>query len=156
MLIFCQKPDATRVAGFNKWKSFGRSVKKGEHGIQIMAPCIRSKKAQDSLPVVGDEKRKDSLYFRPVYVFSQEQTEGDELPDLRSSRVEGDATVHFERLVKHVADSGIVLEYANDMRGDGSSSGGKIMLRNGMPEAETFSVLLHELAHLCCVENYVV
>ena len=147
MLIFCQKPDATRVAGFNKWKSFGRSVKKGEHGIQIMAPCIRSKKAKDSLPVAGDEKRKDSLYFRPVYVFSQEQTEGDELPDLRSIRVEGDATVHFERLVKHVADSGIVLEYAHDMRGDGSSSGGKIMLRSGMPEAETFSVLLHELAH---------
>lgn len=27
-----QKPDATRVAGFWKWKEFGRSVKKGQKG----------------------------------------------------------------------------------------------------------------------------
>ena len=39
MLIHAQRPDATLVAGFNKWKnSFGRHVKKGEKGIQILAP----------------------------------------------------------------------------------------------------------------------
>ena len=39
MLIHAQRPDATLVAGFSKWKnSFGRHVKKGEKGIQILAP----------------------------------------------------------------------------------------------------------------------
>ena len=32
MLIYMQKPDATLVAGYNKWKDqFERHVKKGEH-----------------------------------------------------------------------------------------------------------------------------
>ena len=39
MLIYMQKPEATLVAGFNKWKNqFERHVKKGEHGITIIAP----------------------------------------------------------------------------------------------------------------------
>ena len=39
MLIYMQRPDATLVAGFNKWKNqFERHVKKGEHGITIIAP----------------------------------------------------------------------------------------------------------------------
>lgn len=47
MLIHMQKPDATRVAGFNKWKdAFGRSVKKGEKGIKIIAPTPIKKKIE--------------------------------------------------------------------------------------------------------------
>ena len=30
LMIFLQRPDATVVAGFNRWKSLGRFVKKGE------------------------------------------------------------------------------------------------------------------------------
>lgn len=39
MLIYMQRPDATHVAGFNKWHDqFGRNVMKGEKGIKIIAP----------------------------------------------------------------------------------------------------------------------
>lgn len=39
LLIAIQKPDASRIAGFNSWKSeFERNVKKGENGIKIIAP----------------------------------------------------------------------------------------------------------------------
>ena len=39
MLIYMQKPDATLVAGYNKWKDqFERHVKKGEHGITTSPP----------------------------------------------------------------------------------------------------------------------
>ena len=39
LLIAMQKPDATLVAGFNKWRDgFSRFVKKGEKGIKIIAP----------------------------------------------------------------------------------------------------------------------
>src|SRR5882757_1903888 len=38
-LIAMQRPDATGVAGFNAWRQLGRSVKKGEKGIQILAPA---------------------------------------------------------------------------------------------------------------------
>ncbi len=41
MLIHLQRPDATLVAGFNKWKNqFDRYVKKGEKGIVIIAPIV--------------------------------------------------------------------------------------------------------------------
>ncbi|MCA9191069.1 MAG: hypothetical protein KDB03_04890, partial [Planctomycetales bacterium] len=44
MLIYIQKPDATFVAGFNRWKEFHRWVKKGEKGIAILAPLVRKVK----------------------------------------------------------------------------------------------------------------
>jgi hypothetical protein len=42
MLIYLQKPDATLVAGFNKWRDqFSRNVQRGEKGIRIIAPMPR-------------------------------------------------------------------------------------------------------------------
>jgi hypothetical protein len=38
LLVFLQRPDPIVVAGFNRWKSLGRFVKKGEKGIAILAP----------------------------------------------------------------------------------------------------------------------
>src|SRR5487761_1763349 len=35
-----QRPTATRVAGIRAWNELGRFVKKGEKGIQILAPMI--------------------------------------------------------------------------------------------------------------------
>ena len=51
MLIYLQRPDATLVAGFDKWqKQFGRNVKKGEKSIRIIAPTPYKKKIeQDKL-----------------------------------------------------------------------------------------------------------
>jgi antirestriction protein ArdC len=149
MMIICQRPDATRVAGFQAWKALGRNVRKGESGIMIMAPAMSKKrKDEDGIALVGDDKTTSHMYFRPVYVFDEAQTEGDALPDLRANHVEGDATVHLARLVKHVAASGITLEYGDAMmQADGVSHGGRIVLKPGMTEAETLSVLVHELAH---------
>ena len=49
MLIYMQRPDATHVAGFNKWRDqFGRSVKKGEKGIKIIAPTPFKKKIEEA------------------------------------------------------------------------------------------------------------
>ena len=48
MLIYMQKPDATLVAGYNKWKDqFERHVKKGEHGITIIATTPYKKKIEE-------------------------------------------------------------------------------------------------------------
>ena len=144
-----QMPDATRVAGFHTWKSLGRYVKKGEHGLVITAPMIHKKRAKSEGKVVSiDAESETYVTFRPVYVFDQSQTEGDPLPDLHSTRVEGDATVYLERLKKHVTDSGITLEFGTPASGaDGLSYGGKIVIKAGMTEAETLSVLVHEVAH---------
>lgn len=49
MLIYMQKPNATHVAGFNKWRDqFERNVKKGEKGIKIIAPTPYKKKIEET------------------------------------------------------------------------------------------------------------
>ena len=75
MAIARQRPTATRVAGFSTWKELGRFVKKGERGIQILAPIVghrRKKDAsdQDSGP---DQAKPQSVLigFRAVYVFER-------------------------------------------------------------------------------------
>ena len=39
-LIASQRPTATRVAGFQTWRTMGRFVRKGEKGIAILAPIV--------------------------------------------------------------------------------------------------------------------
>jgi len=71
ILIMIQKPDATRVAGFNTWKDLGRWVKKGEKGIAILAPVMPPKpkpeEKEEEEELEGIELRP--VYFKVVYVF---------------------------------------------------------------------------------------
>ena len=52
-----QKPDATLVAGYNKWKNqFERHVKRGEHGITIIAPDTVSRRKIEEQKLDPDTK----------------------------------------------------------------------------------------------------
>ena len=63
-LISSQCPTATRVAGFQTWRTMGRFVRKGEKGIAIMAPIIGRREAESE----GDNART-VRGFRAAYVF---------------------------------------------------------------------------------------
>ena len=51
--ILMTRPDATSVAGFKKWQSIGRFVRRGECGIPILAPIISAILDED-----GEEREK--------------------------------------------------------------------------------------------------
>jgi hypothetical protein len=55
---------ATRVAGFNAWRSLNRFVRKGEKGIVILAPIVVRRRADDA-----DDDAKHVAGFRAAYVF---------------------------------------------------------------------------------------
>lgn len=40
MLTYLQKPEASYVCGYEKWKEFGRQVKQGAKGIKVLAPSF--------------------------------------------------------------------------------------------------------------------
>lgn len=83
IMIILQKPDATRVAGYNTWKKLGRQVKKGEKAIKILAPL--TKKYEKEKLVDGEmvtEEVTEVYGFKLVNVFDISQTEGEELPEL--------------------------------------------------------------------------
>lgn len=132
ILIWMQKPDATRVAGFKTWQKMGRWVKKGEKGIAIFAPMkirIREKDdwesdleldefdPSDGNEVVENEEiepgeEKEKILFKVVYVWDVSQTDGDPLPEAPDvMSVQGDAGMLLPALEDAVQSRGIQLEY---------------------------------------------
>jgi len=143
-----QKPDATRVAGLYAWNQLGRRVKKGEKGIQILAPMIGVKRKKDAEAEQDITKQNVPVLvgFRAVYVFDILQTEGKELPGVDG--VKGEVGEHRDRLIDFITAQGIELEFNERIApAMGMSYGGKIVLLPGQSKAEEFATLVHELAH---------
>jgi antirestriction protein ArdC len=145
LLIMCQKPEATKVAGFHAWKDLGRSVKKGEKGIAILAPMLfKNREAEEAPEPESGEER--IIRFRVVYVFDISQTEGEDLPQF--ARPDGEPGDYLDKLRALISDLDIALEYREDLGGaEGLSSGGLIAIKQGLTAAEEFSTLVHELTH---------
>ncbi len=143
LLIYSQRPGATRVAGFHAWRKLGRHVRKGEMGIVILAPMVGRKKVDDELA----EDDQTRLYgFRAAHVFDLSQTEGEPLPEFAT--VKGEPLAHIDHLKAFIQGRGILLEYsARIAPATGMSSGGKITVLPNLEPAEEFSVLAHEVAH---------
>lgn len=143
-----QRPTASRVAGFSTWKELGRFVKRGEKGIQILAPivghrCTKNEQEQQT----GEKPRPVLIGFRAVYVFDVAQTEGADLPEFEHN-ITGDVREHRERLIGFLARQNIALDYTENIAPAlGVSYGGKIALLPGQSKAEEFVTLVHEVAH---------
>ena len=164
MLIYLQKPDATVVAGFNKWKDqFSRNVKKGERGIKIIAPTPYKKMIeQDKLDpdtrlpmrdtdgkIITEEKEIKIPMYKPVTVFDLSQTEGKPLPQLASD-LQGNVQnydVFMEALKRSAPVSIEIIPLANNLDGYFDSEHQRIAIREGMSEVQTVSATIHEIAH---------
>lgn len=147
LLIALQKPDATFVAGFQRWRQLGRFVKKGEKGILILAPLVRRKSADVTSSEDSDDGRSRTVVgFRAAYVFDVSQTDGAELPEFSS--ITGDPGERLYQLKELVVTRGVELRYEESLGGaQGVSEGGKIAVLQGLSPSEEFAVLVHELAH---------
>ncbi len=164
VLIHMQKPDATLVAGFNKWKNqFGRNVIKGEHGIKIIAPTPFKKKIEQEkldpdtqLPVldadgkvVTEEKTIQIPMYRAVTVFDVSQTEGKPLPQLAHD-LAGNVENYemFMEALRRSSPVPISIEVmSGKMDGYFDLEHQDIAIRKGMSEVQTVSATIHEMAH---------
>ncbi len=164
MLIYMQKPDATLVAGYNKWKNqFERHVKRGEHGITIIAPTPFKKKIEEQKldpdtkapmldaegKIIMEEREVEIPMFRPVKVFDVSQTDGKPLPELASS-LSGSVQNYeiFMEALRRSAPVPLSVEpMAANMDGYFSPDRQRIAIRAGMSEVQTVSAAVHEIAH---------
>ena len=148
LAIARQRPTATRVAGIRTWNELGRFVKKGEKGIQILAPIVGHRRRNDAAEPEQDAKPTPVLIgFRAVYVFDHSQTEGADLPEFEHS-VTGKVGSQRERLMAFLVEQNIKLEYNEKIAPAlGVSYGGRIALLPGQSQAEEFTTLVHECAH---------
>ena len=170
LLINLQRPDATLVAAYGKWKQLGRQVERGQTGIEILAPVSykTNQVLETERPAVDEfgnqlynpdgtekmetvEKPMTGLAFKKVYVFDVSQTSGKELPepvteltgDIDSARKEA----VFAALKKV---TGIDIQF-KDIQGGAkgyySSIKNEIVIKSGMSDAQTLKTAFHEAAH---------
>ena len=165
MLIALQKPDASLIAGFSAWKNtHGRTVKKGEKGIRIIAPApFKVKQEMEKLdpktnmPLVGadgnaiiEEKEITIPAYKVVSVFDVSQTEGKELPSIGVDELTGDVSQYedFFTALKKASPVPIALEHI-----EGSAHGyyhlaeKRIAIDDNMSELQTLKTAIHEIAH---------
>jgi len=156
ILITMQRPDATRVAGYNTWRDLGRWVKKGEKGIAILAPCLPPKSARVKEMEEDEEEDKVTeirpLYFKVVHVFDVSQTDGKPLPEFEVPTLTGEADETLLSSVIRLAEAqGIDVSLESrpyqDPAVKGMYSGKSIWIRPEESRAQQLKTLLHEMAH---------
>lgn len=165
LLIAMQRPDATLVAGYNAWKNkFNRYVKKGEKGIQIIAPAPvkereeREKIDKDTGLTVLNENGEPEIEvverviprFRVTTVFDYAQTDGDPLPTLEVNELT--ARVKDYTLLKEAIEqvSPVPIRFGEiegSAKGYYSHMDKEICVRADMGESQTIKTMIHEVAH---------
>lgn len=157
LLITAQRPDATRVAGYRAWTQLGRQVRKGEHGIAILAPMLRrgdpdSREHSAEQPLKeGGEVRRVLAGFRVTHVFDVSQTDGPDLPTIGPTLLEGASPLGlWSDLCDQVEARGYQLEYVDlgDANGCTVYPTQTVQLhpeRSGLQRTKTVA---HELAHI--------
>ena len=165
LLIHLQKPEASLVAGYQTWqKKFHRQVRRGEKGIQIIAPApIRTREEIEKVdpatmePVLkpdGTPEMEEVEYtiprFRVTTVFDVSQTEGEPLPELETPELLG-SVENYEIFMQAIRDISPVPirfdEIESGAKGYYSSVDKEIVIQESMSESQTMKTGIHEVTH---------
>ncbi len=165
ILIAMQKPDATLVAGFSAWqKNFERTVKKGEKGIKIIAPCPRkiikevpqidivtkAPMRDENGKVITRQEEETVPAFKVVTVFDVSQTDGKELPRIAVDSLSGQVEQYEDFFKALSATSPVPVSFEKlppELHGYYSSMTQNIVIAEGMSELQTLKTLIHEISH---------
>ncbi|MCR5311193.1 MAG: ssDNA-binding domain-containing protein [Lachnospiraceae bacterium] len=165
LLIQLQRPDAELICGYQEWqRTFHRFVKKGEKSITILAPCPYKKwvytdkvddKTGDVIRNADGTPQKESKQiiisaFKPVSVFDISQTDGDPLPTLGVSQLEGDVAQYDDLMEALKRTSPVPISFENiegSAKGYFSPGENRIVIRKGMEQLQTVKTVIHELTH---------
>ena len=152
LLILLQAPHATRVAGYRRWQSLGRQVRKGERGIAIFAPCVyRARPLDDDEAEASPGLAKVLRGFRLAYVWDISQTDGDPLPDVAPELLAGQAPAGlWDALAAQITAAGYELERGSCGGANGRTdfAARRVTVRDDVDDAQAVRTLVHELAHV--------
>ena len=163
ILIAMQRPDATLVTGYDRWKSLGRQVRKGEKAIKIIAPVqVKEKQQRQKL----DENRQPILdengnpemeevevhvqKFKATNVFDVSQTDGEPLQTLETKELTAGVENYdmFLKAVEHVAPVPIRFdELSGKEKGYFHLGRQEFVIQKNMAESQTLKTAIHETAH---------
>jgi antirestriction protein ArdC len=159
MLILSQRPDATRVAGYQTWRTLGRQVRKGERGISILAPVVvrADSRQTDRDAREATDERETVVGYKVTHVFDIAQTDGEPLPEVdRPALLDGEAPSGlWEALAAQVAGEGFTLERGECGGANGLTTWASrtVRVRDDVSDAQAVKTLCHELAHVLLHEH---
>jgi hypothetical protein len=163
-----QKPEASLVAAFGKWKELGRTINKGEKGIAILAPMSFKSKELKEQPVRdssgnqvynddGSEKKEKveaeqtSIGFKKVYVFDVSQTSGEPIPEYVHELNEYIEDENVEAVINAVHDiTGLPVDFEDinsGAKGYYSYVEQRIVIQENLSGAQAVKTAIHECAH---------
>ncbi|MCD2204087.1 ImmA/IrrE family metallo-endopeptidase [Halobacterium sp. KA-6] len=172
LLIKLQRPDATKVAGYNSWRNeFDRHVQEGESAIWIWAPII-TKQCPECENSPSYHEQSDCEYdetppkewseglvgFKPTAVFDISQTEGEPLPELETEAT-GDADDLVPALKDAAAEIGMTVRIVDAAKWEHGDAKGVCKYRSTRDlqpvveakarsnQADLAVTLIHEFAH---------
>jgi hypothetical protein len=149
-LILSQRPDATRVAGYNAWLKMKRYVRKGEKAIKIIVPMVK----KDADAETGEDIRR--LRFGIGNTFDISSTEGEPLVEIHVPVLEGDEGADlYAKTWTYLTEAGIRVEAMSEteavrqpsLMGYFQPEGKLIRVRHDVSQLQRTKTLLHETAH---------
>ena len=170
ILIAMQKPDATYVAGLQKWnRDFHRFVNKGERGLVILVPAPYSKTIHQNVldengEVIHDnngneiteERTLKIQAFKPAYVYDVSQTHGEPLPSISINELNGNVDNYkkiFDTIKKYASVKVSFKKIGTGAKGYYNQTKKEIVINDGMSELQTLKTLIHEAAHAILHDN---
>lgn len=158
MLILAQKPNARCVNGMKVWNYNHRNIIKGEKAIKIISPLIEKRKEEilDNDGNAIETEEVEIVGYKVAYVFDISQTEGRELYEFKCD--EKTAIENFE-LIKDALSripknyQVFFKELENTIDGYCDTKEKIIVIKDSMPQAQTLTTLIHEIAHALAEER---
>lgn len=152
LLIWAQRPDASRVAGYRQWENLGRHVRKGEKSVKIFGYSTRKVTEQDEK--TGEDKISSRPFFPVLSVFDIGQTE------LEEGRVDDGAIAHkltgadegdiYGRVSAYLRSAGWDVSRGDTGRANGYTTidgTRRIVIADSLEPAQAAKTALHEAAH---------
>ena len=156
LLILGQCPEATQVAGYRTWQALGRQVRRGEHGIAVLAPVTY--RTQESADESDEETEahqgaREVRGFKVEYVFNISSTDGEDLPTVAPVALNGDAPAGlWDAVVAQIEAEGFTVRRgvcANPgANGETNYSTHTVTVRDDLEPAQACRTLVHERAHI--------
>mgnify|MGYP000770372482 FL=1 len=165
LLITMQKPEAILVAGYQAWqKKFNRHVKRGEKGIQIIAPApIREKQEIEKIdpdtqePIIGEDGQPETEIvemiiprFRVATVFDVSQTEGEPIAELEVPELTGSVQFYdtFMEALQNISPVPIrMMQIEGEAKGYYHQTEKYIAIQEDMSNLQTMKTGVHEVSH---------
>lgn len=149
LLILAQRPDATRVAGYQTWRRLNRYVRRGERGIRIIVPRRWRERVVNE---AGEVVEVERLAFGIGTVFDISQTEGEPLPEVAVPVLEGEEGRElYSGLAELARSEGLRVGRSGTDLPEGAlgmylPDQKEILVREAAPR-QMAKTLAHELAH---------